>query len=253
MYDFEILTTNTPVVRARKKNDSIALIKGKPQIYHKSFDITEFIGEELTNIRGVESVCYFPICFGNYKRILSCENDYKKIKNIRVGSYDFLKKDYKYYNKVGYIPDSWEIWLEKCIDDNNRESFINEHLEMYALDTYMGQYDRLYNTIYEVRANSELHLSKLFDYEAALYLEDDGKLPNYITSFHKFSTIDDYHKLISKYPQFEGMLRAYCTVNLVEIINQMCVNRGFDQRFLDFDRYKRFDDSSHKKLELILK
>ena len=53
MYDFEILTTNTPVVRARKKNDSIALISGKPKIYHKSFDITEFIGEELANKREI--------------------------------------------------------------------------------------------------------------------------------------------------------------------------------------------------------
>ena len=164
-----------------------------------------------------------------------------------------MKNDYKYYSGVGYIPDSWEDWLKKCIDDNNRMSFINEHLEMYALDTYMGQYDRLYNTIYEFRPNGELHLSKLFDYESSLYLDADGTVPNYITGFHKFSSINDYHKLINKYPQFEVMLRTYCDVDLVEVINQMCLKRGFNQNFLDFDKFKRFEEASQKKLELILK
>ena len=97
MYDFNVLTINTPVVRASKKNDSIALVNGKPQIYHKLFDITEFIGEELANIRGIESVHYFPVCFSNYKRLISSDDDRKKSKNIRVGSYDFKKKNHKYY------------------------------------------------------------------------------------------------------------------------------------------------------------
>ena len=38
MYDFNVLTINTPVVRASMKNDGIALVRGKPEIYYKSFD-----------------------------------------------------------------------------------------------------------------------------------------------------------------------------------------------------------------------
>ena len=47
MQDVEILTINTPVVKATMKNEGIAFVKGMPEVYHKEFDITEFIGEQL--------------------------------------------------------------------------------------------------------------------------------------------------------------------------------------------------------------
>ena len=55
MKEFEILTINTPVIMATMKNPGIALVKGMPEVYHKEFDITEFIGEKLAEIRNVRS------------------------------------------------------------------------------------------------------------------------------------------------------------------------------------------------------
>ena len=254
MYDFNVLTINTPVVRASMKNAGIALVRGKPEIYYKSFDITEFIGEQLASIRGVNSAHYEPICFGRYKKALSNIKRDNGIINIKVGSYDFKKDDYQYIGRVfGYFPEGWNMWLEKCVDDDNRLAFINEHLEMYALDTYMGQYDRDHNTIYEVRSSGELHLGPMFDYEGSLRIDSNGKLPDYCTYFHKFSLIDDYHKLMGQYPQFKDMLKSYYDVDLVKQIICMSEKRGFDLSEFDFEPYKEFDEASHKKLELILK
>lgn len=254
MYDFNILTINTPVVKASMKNQGIALVRGKPQIYHKAFDITEFIGEHLAGIRGVNSAHYEPICFGKYGRALSNLKRDNGIINVRVGSYDFKGKDSKYYPGIfGYSPESWYMWLDSCVDDVNRQAFIDEHLEMYALDTFMGQYDRMHNTIYEIRPNGECHLGPLFDYESSLKVENSGKIVDYITAFHKFTLISDYHSLINEFPQFAEMLRSYYDVDLVKEIVKMSEERGFDLSNFDLEPYKEFNEASHKKLELILK
>ena len=71
MHDFDVLMSNTPYVLATRKNYSIATFPGMPNIYHKDFDITEFIGEELAKVRGVNSVHYFPVLFDNIENCLN--------------------------------------------------------------------------------------------------------------------------------------------------------------------------------------
>ena len=143
MKEFEILTINTPVVKAVMKNQGIALVKGMPEIYHKEFDITEFIGEQLAGIRGVRSAHYIPICFGEYKKCLASAKYGFDRGNIRVGSPSFKKDGIlyvpsfdveSYYRRRGF-----RDLVSLCPTEENALSLTNEHFEMEALDTYMGQ------------------------------------------------------------------------------------------------------------------
>lgn len=63
MYEYGILTTKSAIVYATKRNAAMADVPNKPEIYHKDFDVVEFIGEELATIRGVNSNHYFPVSF----------------------------------------------------------------------------------------------------------------------------------------------------------------------------------------------
>ena len=46
MHDFEVIREDTPVLIAKKRNEGFADLAGMPVIYHKDFDLNEFIGEE---------------------------------------------------------------------------------------------------------------------------------------------------------------------------------------------------------------
>lgn len=256
MKEFEILTINTPVVKATMKNQGIALVKGMPEVFHKEFDITEFIGEQLAGIRGVRSAHYISICFGEYKKCLASAKYGFDRGNIRVGSPSFKKDGVKYVFSSSMIyrvgGNNFEQLLGACPSLENAVQLADEHFEMEALDTYMGQTDRRSNIYYEVYPNGEIHLAPMFDYENSMFefLKDSTVYEN---DFNFYRTIDDYKKMIDKYPQFGEMLSSYLEVDLVEQIEKMAQNRQFDLSGFDLEPYRRFDEASHKKLELILK
>ena len=55
MHDYNLLKRNTPVVFAHRKSSDVAvanICSDLPDIYYKSFDINEFIGEQLALIKG---------------------------------------------------------------------------------------------------------------------------------------------------------------------------------------------------------
>lgn len=254
MHDFEIIKENTPVIIAKKKNDSIATFPGMPIIYHKDFDINEFIGEELALIRGVRSVHYFPVLFDSKDKSFAIKNFFDKCLAIRVGSFDFKEPGVKYstgpnlpcYDDFGTFDDI----LDLCRDDKNRAELMDELLEIYGLDIFCGQMDRPNNIFYEFHPNGEVHMSKMFDYEQGF---DDSFGEHYVTDFHIFRTIEDYQKFLVKYPKLEEILRSYEEVDLESVIRKMARSRKFDLSGVDMDQYKRFNESTHKKLEKILR
>ena len=256
MKEFEILTINTPVVKATMKNQGIALVKGMPEIFHKEFDITEFIGEQLAGIRGVRSAHYIPICFGEYKKCLASAKYGFDRGNIRVGSPSFKKDGIKYVFSSSMIyrvgGNYFENLLAECPSLENATQLADEHFEMEALDVYMGQTDRRSNIYYEVYPNGDIHLAPMFDYENSMFelLKDSTVYEN---DFNSYRIIDDYRRMIDKYPQFGDMLKSYVDVCLTEQIESMAQTRQFDLSSFDFEPYKRFDEATHKKLELILK
>lgn len=256
MREFKILTINTPVVKAFMKNEGIALVKGMPEIFHKEFDITEFIGEELAGIRGVKSAHYIPICFGEYKKCLASAKYRFDRGNIRVGSPSFKKEGVKYIPsssmtyKVG--GNGFELLLDACPSLENKTQLADEHFEMEALDIFMGQTDRRSNIYYEVYPNGEVHLAPMFDYENSMFelLKDQV---SYQSDFNYYGSIDDYRRMVDRYPQFGDMLSSYVDVCLTDRIKSMAQKRQFDLSSFDLEPYRRFDEATHKKLELILK
>jgi hypothetical protein len=254
MHDFQILGTNTPYVLATKKNEGIATFPGMPDIYHKDFDINEFIGEELASIRGVRSAHYFPVLFESMEKCLERRNFFEKCFSIRVGSFDFKEPGVKYITgpNLSFYDDfgTFDDLLDMCKDDKNREELIDELLEVYGLDIFCSQSDRPNNLYYEFHPNGEVHISKLFDYE---YSFDDVFGDFYVADFHIFRKIEDYQKFIIKYPKLEEILRSYLDVDLESVIKKMARFRKFDLSRFDMDKYKLFDESTHKKLEKILR
>lgn len=256
MSDFDILTINTPVIKTVMKNQGIALLKGLPEIYHKEFDITEFIGEKLAGIRGVRSAHYISICFGEYKKCLASAKTGNDRGNIRVGSVSFKKEGIKYVSSFEvpsyYMGRGFEDLLRQCPTEENALVLTNEHCEMEALDVYMGQKDRRANVYYEYHSNGEIHLAPLFDYENSMFelLKDEVF---YLNDFFEYKTIDDFRRKIDRYPQFGEYLQSYVDVDLVSQIEEMAQERGFNLEGFDLEPYRRFDEATHKKLELILK
>ena len=256
MKEFEILTINTPVVKATMKNQGIALVKGMPEIFHKEFDITEFIGEQLAGIRGVRSAHYIPICFGEYKKCLASAKYGFDRGNIRVGSPSFKKDGIKYVFSSTMIyqvgGNDIDLLLGACPSLENKVQLADEHFEMEALDIYMGQTDRRSNIYYEIYPNGEIHLGPMFDYENSMF-DVLKEQVSYQSDFNYYGRIDDYRRMIDRYPQFGEMLKNYVDVCLTEQIESMAQTRQFDLSGFDFEPYKRFDEATHKKLELILK
>ena len=56
-----------------------------------------------------------------------------------------------------------------------------------------------------------------------------------------------------KYPSLKDKLRSYLDVDLERIIKRVALSRRFDLSKIDMDKYKRYDEEAHKKLEKILK
>ncbi len=249
MHDYKIIGRRTPLVFAEKKNDAIAVVNSSlPCIYHKNFDITEFIGEELATIRGVNSNHYVPVCFG--KRTSEFNRS-----NLRVGSFDFMKKGYS-YSIAPSLPlntsESFDALLELCPNDKNREDFINENLEMIGLDIYMSQWDRGGNTIYEFCPNGEIHLAPVHDYEESLDVYCCNQM-SYVSDFFQLLSIDDYQEMMIKYPKLREILSSYLGVDLISYIYKMAKSRRFLVSEIDMDDYKRYSDAAQKKLEKILR
>lgn len=255
MYEYGILTTKSAIVYATKRNAAMADVPNKPEIYHKDFDVVEFIGEELATIRGVNSNHYFPVSFlkpGDVrKKSILFDNE-----NTRVGSYSFCEDGKAYLVAstltLGMPDKSFESIFEWCKDENNKKTFLKQNLEMFGLDIYMCQQDRPLNCYYVFDEFERLSLGPMFDYEESLEMIADDDF-EYRSDFVYLGDIDDYHEMMVKYPQLVEILKSYLDVDLVNVIKSMAVKRNFDVSGLDLDLYKRFDEQSHKRLEKILK
>lgn len=154
------ITRNTEIVFA--KNDLVYgnIVYSEKNIYWKCFSVNEFIGEALAKKRNIRTSNYFFIAFSDKKRkrpFINSSKYYDKL-GLNVGSYDFKEDSKEYYSLTKFgglkgfnIFDEFHDILSCCPTDENRRQLINEILEMFELDIYMGQKDRCgYNVILEV-------------------------------------------------------------------------------------------------------
>ncbi len=247
-----IITNETPIIFPTKVNRNKAVTLDGKSMFYKKFDVVEFIGEHLAEKYGVRSAKYFPISFISQEEFEFLPLE-KRI--LYTGSIDFNSDDINYKRarsmKFYYREDNFDVLLSKCLDNENRFEFFDDNLDMFALDIYMGQLDRVDNTLYGFTRDGKVVLSPCFDYEISL---KSGNVDSavYESDFFRFMKYSDYDKFIKLHPEFKGKLERYLDVNLVSEIEEMADERKFSLDGIDMQRFREFDEQSHKRLVKIL-
>lgn len=255
IYLEDCITAETPITFVNKFFDSSYEYEdgsGK-LVYAKAVCCNEFIGERLARIRNLRSPEHFLVMESSF--LGKCkfgELDPRKIEKLKIGTYDFRKKGYKYLriNSLGIGEDGFFYLLDLCPNKQNRDELTNELLEMFALDTYMAQDDRFYyNMLMEIDWNDNIHLAPIYDFEETF----TERNTIYLNTLRSFPTIDDYRKFIWKFPQLGSMLETYLDVDLEEEIKEILEEKRLDYSNVNFQFYRDFSCKRKDVLRKILK
>ena len=116
MNEFFVLKKDTPHIRAKRISRGIAEYPGMPKIYHKEFDLHEFIGEELAGIRGVNSVHYFPVLFDDIDNVMLevNENNIPAISLYKKNKFEIINKRNNYYGSDAALIMKRVVENERC-------------------------------------------------------------------------------------------------------------------------------------------
>ncbi len=251
----DCITDEALVSVVRQRNDAIGESHCGKLVFVKAFDANEFIGQAVAQTKGVRTVKYFLVKFGDKPEVLhfgdlgDCDID-----KIMIGSYDFRRKNCQYYdiNEFGLHDEILESMLELCNDERNRRQLLGETLEMMGLDTYIGNEDRRsYNIKYEVDQFGNVHLGSCYDYE--LSFDNDTDFEIYPNIFHNLNSLEDYRNFIKQYPQFGQILSGYVGYDLISQIKRCFKRRRLSLDRCDLSSYENFAANKQKQLVKILK
>ena len=183
------------------------------------------------------------------KRHFSLDKSYDEelIDYLIVNEY-VSKKDIQ--NLIDLEKDNiWNL-LNCCPLDENKCQLLNEILEMFALDVYMGQKDRNHwNFIFE-KYDNNIHLGPLYDYEYSFGRIDDNI--SYKNPLYNFCCTDDYEILYNIFPQFLDNLKFYEKLDLISIINEIGTELKLNLKNSDIEYYKSQEELSQKVLQKII-
>ena len=220
---YECITDDAKIYLTKDYNYRRSFFKRKDdELYIKEFNHAEFIGEQLCLIKNIKCAHYFLVGLGLFN--LNYSEKYGNISDknyqIKLASYNFKEDDKKYFILNGCNITSENSKLDEvlnlAVDDLNREELIDEIINMFSLDIFMGQQDRFYNNImFEIRRDGSVHLAPLYDFEVSLknsYLDPKYVYKNDLISF---KSVSDLKKFISMYPNFKDELKSYLDINLV--------------------------------------
>ena len=256
----ECLTEDTKILLIGKKKFSFFKRKEEPKIFRKNFNHAEFIGEEICASKEIPCVHFFLVADGFFtsnQMTTYCLLP-KHVSRIEIGSSDFRKHDYEYFSIVhGNVTSEDDCLiplLEMAPSEKNRQELLNEILNMFALDTYMGQIDRFHNNIVFERnpKTKEIHLSPLFDFEYSLkssYLDPDSIYPNPI---YPLFTIKDYRRMIEIFPEFKEKLESFLSIKLVDAATFAYQSKGLVMPSCKLPFYHDFDKRQKKLIRKII-
>lgn len=230
----DCLTKDTRIVLMKpeeeKKRFSFFRHPKEKKIYRKNFNHAEFVGEDLCAIRNLRCAHYFLIGEGSYKvnYVAKYGEMNPSMYDIKLGSYDFKDSIYKYFdlNNIGTTRDGYSDWLTKILSmvptEENREELLDEIEEMFALDTFMGQTDRIKsNIMFEQNClTGEIHLAPLYDFQYSLRSGYCDPKCLYGNPLHIFDTVEEYQKFILEHPDFRDKLMSYLDVDLLDSIRR---------------------------------
>lgn len=225
------------------------------RIFRKNFNHAELIGEELCRIRNLQCSHFFLVGEGiyDYHRFVRYGDLDRKYYRFRLGSYDFRNlKDFEYFKICKGLRNHsyfYEI-MEMAPTEKNRLELLNEILDLFSLDTYMGQIDRYEeNLIFQRnKKTKEIHVAPIFDFQYSLkrcYLD-----PNFLYGniLYRFQTMDDYREFMKQHPEFAEKLKAYLDIDLVDVAQDAYRKKGL---IIPNDKIRFYREFDEKQKELI--
>ena len=255
------ISEDTKINICHPKTIGIAQGNGNKDIYYKRFNFNEFIGEKLANKKKIKTNHYFLTYIDMKLESEIGQVSYSSINkqyikggfNLQIGSYNFRENGIEYYSLQNLIDlEKDNIWnlLNCCPLDENKCQLLNEILEMFALDVYMGQKDRNHwNFIFE-KYDNNIHLGPLYDYEYSFGRIDDNI--SYKNPLYNFCCTYDYEILYNIFPQFLDNLKFYEKLDLISIINEIGTELKLNLKNSDIEYYKSQEELSQKVLQKII-
>ena len=231
-------------------------------IYRKDFNHAEFVGEELCEIRKLKCAHYFLIgeTGSPTQRLVRYGDVSQRGYQIKLGSYDFKKAGYEYFDlnsfctARGDYPNRLEKILGMAPNQKNRMELLEEIEEMFALDIYMGQTDRIPSNIMFQRniLTREIHLAPLFDFQYSLklgYLLEKNIYDNSLFSMEDMESIKNFLK---DHPEFFEKLESYLKVDLAEVVRSSYYGRGLKVPEEKYPYFREFDKNRKELIKTIL-
>lgn len=255
------ISEDTKINICHPKTIGIAQGNRNKDIYYKRFNFNEFIGEKLANKKKIKTNHYFLTYIDMKLESEIGQFSYSSINkqyikggfNLQIGSYNFRENGIEYYSLPNLIDlEKDNIWnlLNCCPLDENKCQLLNEILEMFALDVYMGQKDRNHwNFIFE-KYDNNIHLGPLYDYEYSFGRIDDNI--SYKNPLYNFCCTDDYEILYNIFPQFLDNLKFYEKLDLISIIDEIGTELKLNLKNSDIEYYKSQEELSQKVLQKII-
>jgi len=226
-------------------------------LFIKSFNEKDFIGEEICRRRALPSAHYFlvginPNTIAKYRYT----NYYGEVKDknykFLMGSYDFRDPDKEYFDldSLDLGSNGLETVLNMCPNEENKDELLHEILELSALDVFMGQEDRASkHVMLEKDKSGIMHVAPLFNFHytlkrPSLYYEND---------FIKLRSDRDYHETMDRYDEFRGLLEYFSDEDLYSItevaLGKQSMRIPEDQK----SYLKEYSESRKKLIKDILK
>ena len=212
------------------------------------------MGESICGIRNLRCAHFFLIGEGlyDYRRWVSYSDIRRSGYHIRLGSYDFRDTEkYEYFKICDHGIRNTHHYLDEILDmaptEENQAELLDEIEELFALDTFMGQTDRIWsNVLFERdKETREIHLAPIYDFEYSLkrcYLDPNKVYDNILLPFYSG---EDYLEFIKEHPEFVGKLKSYLDVDLVGTIQKsyadkrLCVPESKLPFYQDFEHDRK--------------
>ena len=225
------------------------------RILRRDFNHADLIGVELcdmrSHVRNLRCSRFFLIGEGYYS--VNHGARYKDIEGkgyqLKLGSYDYRDPDNYEYFKIDYDPQKRnQEYLDDVLamapTEENRAQLLDDIEELFALDTFMGQTDRYWNTVVFERnkETKEVRLAPISHFEHSLKTSEQDRNQIYGNVLHNFKTEQDYIDFIKEHPEFADKLRFYLGVDLIDAIKRAYRLQGLELPESVVPFYKQMED-----------
>lgn len=238
------LTSKVNIITQANKDNNNTFCFNNQLYYYKDTNLNEFIGEALAeriNLRTVNFNCFEYFISTKQKEIIIASKSFIN----PTSTYSYIEET-KNINVDNFL----DKYKNMCLDDNNFNRFRENIFKMFAIDIYMGQYDRHeHNCQIERYDTGYIDLAPLYDYSESYFYSSFI----YENPFYTFFNEDDYTEFFEKYPDCREILKKVKSFDLIKIIHFIEETKGFKLPDMIIEEYKKKEEKTQKKLEKIIK